>query len=682
MTWVRTSPLVAAALAVAACALAALTHPYAAVALGSIVATLAGTLAHASADRPRRILWSAVAAGGLAEGARALLPSPEIALGSETGLATLRATLAAPIRALIPPPESGLVLGMVLGDRSGIPPDVRDAFGATGTAHMLAIAGLHLAVITGVVAALFRRTPRIVAAGATAASAAGYAVLAGAAPSVVRAALMTIAGAVPLAIGRPGLAANALGAAAAVMLIADPAAIAEPSFQMSVGATGGLVTLRSRIAAMLPGPRAVADPVATTLAASVATIPVSAAAFARVSIVSPLVNLIAVPFLAPIVVFGAATAIVGSIAPAAAIPLAAAAYLSARAARGVVEAGAALPFAAVPVPPGFATGVALSAVLIVAFGSAALVSRGALPRPALPRIRPMPGRRAAVLGALVIAVVAAAAGAALVVRPAALRLHALDIGQGDAFLLESDGRYALIDGGPDANLLLRRLGEVLPPWRRHIDLIALTHEHVDHGAGLLGVVDRYSIGLAVEPPGMSDVPFVRLWSEKLGAAHVPRRALRQGAVIELGRTTIRVLSPDEHRVDFPSLALLVTSASSSALFMGDATDPAIADMLLDPAALRARVYVPPHHGAASAYGQALVDAVRPEAAVISVGLNNKYGHPTPATLDALRRVPVYRTDLCGTVEIDLDERPLVARTTKTAVPPGRGGSLPCASAPG
>jgi competence protein ComEC len=265
-------------------------------------------------------------------------------------------------------------------------------------------------------------------------------------------------------------------------------------------------------------------------------------------------------------------------------------------------------------------------------------------------------------------------------RPAGLRLRALDIGQGDAFLLESDGRYALIDGGPDPALLLRRLGEALPPWQRRIDLVALTHEHADHGAGLLAVIDRYEVGLAIEPVGMNDVPLVRFWSEHLAQARVRRQAVAEGAVIRLGRVALRVLAPGrDRRVDVPSLVIRADDGVASILFMGDAVDDAIADLLLAPGTLRSRVYVPPHHGADTAHAASLVAAVRPEVSVISVGANNKYGHPAPSTLAALGALPVYRTDRYGTVELELDG-PLVVRSAKTPLPPDRGGPVPGAAA--
>jgi len=262
-----------------------------------------------------------------------------------------------------------------------------------------------------------------------------------------------------------------------------------------------------------------------------------------------------------------------------------------------------------------------------------------------------------------------------------LRVVALDVGQGDAFLVESRGRYALIDGGPDPARLLARLGERLPPWHRRLDLVVLTHEHADHALGLFAVLERYDVGLAVEPAGMNDVEVSRLWWDHLRSAGVPRRALAAGARIRLGDAVLDVLAPTPDRaLAIPDLVIRARAGTRSILFMGDATDDAIADLLLDPAALRASVYVPPHHGAATPYGAALVEAVRPEAAVLSVGASNRYGHPTPETLAALAAVPTYRTDRHGTVEVTLDAAPLVVRTAKAGVPPGGGGPLPRATA--
>lgn len=690
MTALLGAPLVASGAIAALCALASLAHPVLGVALAFAIATVSSGLAFASADAPRRVLWSAVAAVAAATAARAFVVPPGLALVADPRVDALRAALGGPLRTLVPEPESALLMGIVLGERAGIGRDLREAFAATGTAHLLAISGSNMTLVAAAVSVALRGHARpVLLAAITVVALAGYTILVGPQPSVVRAALMAAVASLGLALGRRGVAANALGAAVAAMLVVDPRALEDVGFLLSVAATAGLIAwerpLALRFAAM---PRPIADGLAATIAASVPTIPIVAAVFGRVSLVSPLANLVAVPLFAPIMVFGAAAAGVGAAFPGAAWPLVIAAYASAAALRHVVELSAAVPLASVGVPSGIPTGVAVSIALAVAWlalprvaSEARAVLRGVVrprPRLSLPRPRVTPSMPLLGVGVVVLAVSAFTVSA--LPRPAGSRLHALDVGQGDAFLLESDGRYALIDGGPDPTLLLRRLGEILPPWHRRIDLIALTHEHADHGNGLLAVLDRYDVGLAIEPAGMAEVPLTRMWWDRLARKGTARRAVAAGAVIRVGGATLHVLAPGERRVEVPSLVMRASIGASSVLFMGDATDDAIADLLLAPDPLAARVYVPPHHGADTSYAHALVAAVRPAAAVISAGALNRYGHPTPGTLAALDAVPVYRTDRYGTVVLTLDADPLVVRTAKAGLPPDRRGPVPRAPA--
>jgi competence protein ComEC len=262
-----------------------------------------------------------------------------------------------------------------------------------------------------------------------------------------------------------------------------------------------------------------------------------------------------------------------------------------------------------------------------------------------------------------------------------VRVIALDVGQGDAYLVDVGNALALIDGGPDPARVLDELGATLAPWQRRIDVVALTHAHVDHGAGLLAVLERYDVGMAIEPEGLNPSPLTDLWSAAIARNGAQRRAMHAGQRLALGDATITILAPDtELHVDVPSLVLRVERGPFSALFTGDAVDEALGRLLEHPERLRSRVYIPPHHGAETPYGGALRAAARPESAIISVGAGNRYGHPTPATLAALSGVPTYRTDQDGTVEIALDGTGLVARTHANALPPPRRGPAPLAPA--
>lgn len=641
-------------------------------------------LAVASVGR-RRLVWLAASAAVAALFAHALVP---IALVPPDAIAfdLPRAALERPLELLIPPPESALLIGIVLGDRTGVPAELSRAFAASGTTHLLAISGFNMTLVATAIALALRGRVGPVARALTSVFAiVAYSLLVGLSPSVLRAALMAAVASCGIVSGRRAATANALCVAVTAMLVADPAAVDDLGLQLSALATAGLVLwqapLSERLAA-LPSP--VRDGLATTIAATLPTLPVIAGAFGRLSLISPVANLVCVPSFPLLMLSGAATSLIGALWLDAARPIALLAWAAAFALRTGVETFAALPLASLTVPAGALTGsfVALLEVSLVvaarrasspstlrAIGRAVASFRASMPRAAPPR------------GGLIATVlIVVALSLTLITWPAnagSARVVALDVGQGDAYLVDVGGALALIDGGPDPARVLDELGAMLPPWQRRIDVVALTHAHTDHGAGLLAVLERYDIGLAIEPVGLNASPLTDLWSAALAKRGIERRAVRAGQRVQLGGATIAVLAPaDDLLVDTPSLVLRVESAAFSALFTGDAVDDALGRLLEHPERLRSRVYVPPHHGAQTPYASALRASARPEAALISVGAGNRYGHPTPETLQALAGVPTYRTDKDGTVEIALDGTGLVVRTHANGLPPPRRGFVP------
>ncbi len=677
MTRLLALPLLPAALATAG---VAVLFPIGPVWPALLPAAAALLLAVVSADRARWTLWIAIAAGlSLTAGAR-VLPLPAALLPDP--LAPLRESLADVLLRLVPEPEGAVVVGIVLGERGAIGRELAAAFAQSGTAHLLAVSGFNMTLVASAVALVLRgRLSPMGVATATATALASYALLVGPSPSVLRAGVMALVASLGLAIGRASVGANALCLSVCVLTALDPSIATAIGFQLSVAATAGLLGLQGPIAARLGRlPSIPREGLATTFAASLPTVPLVAAAFGRISLVSPLANLVAVPLFAPLLALGIATAALGGLSLEAARPLGLACYAVATAMRRVVELAAALPGASAEVPRGVATAAAIVALTLLP-----VVARRwlpiAAPRPsallaALPRVR-IPLRGTA---ALLLAFVVVGAGLLSLARPVQ-RVRALDVGQGDAFLVELGGTVVLVDGGPDPGRLLALLGSSLAPWQRRIDVVVLTHAHQDHGAGLLAVFDRYEVGLALEPRGLEDVPLSRLWAERPARPGVPRQALAAGARLRVGGLEVAVLAPGERGGEYVCLVLRLSFAGVSLLFTGDVTDPALADLLLEPDALRAHVYVPPHHGAETPHASALVAAVRPRLALLSVGASNRYGHPTPATLAALGDVATYRTDRHGTVEVQLDGGRLLVRTGSPDVPPARGRSVPNAVAP-
>ena len=694
MTRVLQAPLVAAAACALAVAFVSRIAPLCAPALAIGLTTACAWLALASNDRARRLCWSAAAVFASIAGVAAVIgPLPGFDLRHAGPLDAVRDALAEPLRRLIPEPEGGIVRGIVLGERAAVDADLSTAFARSGTTHLLAISGFNMTLVaTGVAIVMRGRVPPLVTAVTTLACVIAYSILVGLAPSVIRAALMAAVAACGLAFGRRGATVNGLALAVAAMVAADPSTVSDVGFLLSATATGGLLFLGDPLSERLAFlPPAIREGLATSLAATLPTLPIIAAVFGRVSLVSPLANLAAVPLFAPLMLSGAASAAIGVASVDLARVPALVTYGLALLLRVIVEWSAALPLAALAVPDGALAGLLYAGLVAaavrfgpgLALGSARAFASRAVRALRVPRVIPPSfGRRARWAGATLVAIVLVAIAATQLWPSASgVRVRALDVGQGDAFLIEVSGRTLLVDGGPDPARLLAELGASLPPWTRRIDVVALTHAHADHANGLIGVLERYEVGLAIEPVGLNPGPVATAWSERIARSGVPRRAVAAGVRMRIGDATLTVLAPDgDPRVDVPSLVLRLERGAFSMLLMGDATEQAQADLLLAKDSLATRIYVPPHHGAATPYAAALVDAVRPSIAIISVGAQNRYGHPTPETLAALGRIPTYRTDRDGTVELDQGGSQLFARTHANGLPPPRGGFLPHAPA--
>ena len=340
----------------------------------SIIVACALVLSGASVDR-RRIVWLAAAVSACAVAAHAAFPVALVPAGA-LALDVPRLALSRPLELLIPAPESALLLGIVLGERDGVPLALSRAFAASGTTHLLAISGFNMTLVaTAVVLALRARTGPVPRSIASVAAIVIYSLLVGLSPSVLRAAIMASVASLGIVSGRRAATANALCAAVAAMLIADPRAISDLGLQLSALATAGLVLWQAPLAERLRGlPAPIRDGISTTIAATAPTLPVVAGAFGRVSLISPLANLICVPMFPLLMLSGAATSMLGALSLDLARPIAIVAWGSAWALRVAVETFAGLPLASLGVPAGLASGVLVGVLEI----SAVVVSIGAI----------------------------------------------------------------------------------------------------------------------------------------------------------------------------------------------------------------------------------------------------------------------------------------------------------------
>ncbi len=611
------------------------------------------------------------------------------------------------------PPEAALLRGMVLGEDERLSEDVKTDFQRSGLAHVLAVSGQNVMLLAALVLAATALTgvPLRARLGVAMVAIALYVPLAGGGPSIQRAGVMGVAGLTAALAGRPAQRWYALGLAAAVTLLLNPRAVGEPGWQLSFAAVAALLALAGplRTALCRRMPRPVADATAITVAATAGTAPLMALYFEQVSLASLPANLLAAPAIAPAMWLGMLAAAAAQVAPGLAAPFTALAgpllvYL-----QGVAHVAAGAPLAIVPIRlgspialAGVYAGLAATATVAVrawrrraarrlaaqgtagddagglagvggglagarglAGGGGLAGGRGPIGQGGLARLggglAAAAVRRPAASAVAVAAVVVAVAVLALGVREPAARAPApgelvvsfLDIGQGDATLLQRDGVAVLVDTGPAEGPVLRRLAEA---GVRRLDALVLTHAQADHEGAALKVMRAYPPRLVVDGGAGWRTGVQRALPAALAAARSRRLDAHAGDVLALGAMRLHVLWPPRPGPGFRpegdpndrALVIHVESGAFDLLLPADAESNVTAGLALP----HVEALKVAHHGSADEGLPALLTRLRPAFAAIEVGRHNRYGHPAPSTLAALRSVGrVVRTDRDGTVRL-------------------------------
>ena len=500
---------------------------------------------------------------------------------------------------------------------------------------------------------------------------------------------------VATALGRQSGALQGLALAGAGMTAFDPLLLKDISFQLSFASALGLIVfspaLRARIEAALArlsrdrelaGPlRAVIEMLAVTVAAIAFTLPITAVNFHRVSLVAIPANLLTVPTFPVIMVSSALTAVGGMIAAPVGTFLGWITYVPVAYLVKVVTLLADLPFAAASVD-GLTSTHALAyyaALAGIVWLTARRPAKLTLPAPPAWAGDLLSGlaRPLAALPALGIAIVLGLATVLvwlLILSSPGDRLSVtfLDVGQGDAILIRSpSGHNILIDGGPNGEEITAALGRHLPFWDRHLHLVVLTHPDQDHLAGLVTVLERYDVDQVLAPALPDDSPASRAWQDAIAERDIPQRDAFAGQWLDLGGgASLSVLHPprdflDAADEDDNSLVLKVSLGDAAFLLTADIGADGEAYLLDNHAdLLHAPVLKVAHHGSRASTSTAFLAAVEPLTAVISLGEDNRYGHPSLQTLDRLGNRPVFRTDRHGDVQITTDGHKLWIKTER------------------
>lgn len=551
-------------------------------------------------------------------------------------------------------PAAGFVTALLTGERDSLDAQSLSDLSEAGLMHVTAVSGLHCGFLIALLGFLLARRQRLTAL-------VGYPVLllymlvVGATPSVVRACVMVgFLLAAPL-VGREGDPPTSLAGAALVILLVNPFSVASVSFQMSFAAVAGLLGITPRIYSGLGGGRAwknrglslAWDFAAGTGSASLGTLaltaPLSAFYFGALSLVSPLANLL-VLWMLPLLFAGAfLVTLLCALWPALS-PLAAGPELLARYVLQVAGAAAKLPGHAV-----YFTGPVMAAWLTTVYVMLAICW--------LSQERRRKYLAAAVLAAVTLA--AARALPALTVRGGDLTVVAVDVGQGAATLLSSDGVTALVDcgslyspRGPGNTVADTMAGY---GWDR-LDCVALTHYHEDHAGGLGELLARVEVGELLLPQLLGSEEQGDLQREVLALAEryaVPVTYIENPVQVELGRAVLSIYPPlGAGETNEEGLTFLCTTGDFDVLITGDmsgSTERLLVETYNLP---DVEVLLVGHHGSKYSTSEELLKAVTPEVGIISVG-ENSFGHPTAEAMDrmAFWGLELYRTDQQGNILI-------------------------------
>ena len=547
-----------------------------------------------------------------------------------------------------------LVTALIIGDTSGLDGGFYSALRRTGAAHVVAVSGLHVSFLAGLITVLLGRRRRL-SAGVGIALMFFFAAAAGNTPSVLRAAFMQSMLLLAPLLDREDDRATSLSTILMLLLIQNPYAAASISLQLSFAAAAGIYLftgpLCRRWQSMLPHKpegfwlrlgcmafRCVTASLAVSLGAIAFTTPLSAYYFDTVALISPLANLLILWAVSDLFLGGLVVAVIGLILPGLAALLGLVVSLAGYYLLWMVPVLAAFPFAAVS-----AGSVYIRAWLglVYALLLLHLILRGGKKGLLLPF-----GLSAAALcWALLLHAGTYTAGQ--------MTVSVLDVGQGLSTAIYARGASALVDCGGNG---MDDAGDIAADYFQGlgltgIDVVVLTHYHDDHANGVARLLERMDAGLLVLPDVERSNPLRQTILDLAEEKGVETLLLTERADLSLGNGSLTVYPPlGGGDTNEEGLGVLCTAGEFDALITGD-MDQIIEGRLIKYGDLPdIELLVAGHHGSRYSTSEKRRLAGRPELAAISVGYNN-YGHPAPETLERLAAAgcEIYRTDWSGTV---------------------------------
>ena len=583
----------------------------------------------------------------LVHGAESILTADRVVpTGANPVLASVngaRDFMASSFRKAFPGKVAGFIEGVTMSRLDDMDPVTIKDLRSCGLSHLVSVAGLHVGSAAMMVLALLGlfgagRKSRYVSAALVALC---VMCLAGFRVSSERAAIMASLAFGAAMLGRDSDSFAGLSVAGFFILALNPAALFDGSFQFSFAAA--LVIIASVSLARKTGPLKAA--LCVCAAAQVGIIPLVLLGGTGVPVTALAANVLTVPLLAPLLLLSWLVAIATPVSLTLARAISAVPCTLARYVMWVASV-----FSTVPTvrPTGF---LQVATLLLYCGGLVALIA-------AIRKKRPLFRPLMAVMMAGVLVMIGFVPLPSFHSRDT---VTVLDVGEGDAILLrDSTGASVLVDGGPDEEKIIEKLEE---RGVSKLDLVVSSHPHADHMAGLVSVIERLPCGKLVD----ADLPAGRIPErerllKEAARRHVPRMVAREGTSIDVSsKTELEVLYPpaegteDLKNINDESMVIMARVGDARALLTGDVERDGQAVVLASPTDLSCNVLKVPHQGSANGMTEGLLRATRPSLAIVSVGKNNKYGHPSSLCIRMLeeRGIAIMRTDEEGDIEVSV-----------------------------
>ncbi len=573
------------------------------------------------------------------------------------GASRLRAAIAAKLAHIVPPNILPFICAIWLGERGSVGGEEYQHYINTGTAHILAVSGIHVGIVFMSVEWLLRIliTHRKARAYVVMAFLCAFALLSGARVSALRAVFMVCLYLAADLIGRERDTPNALAVAAIALLLMNPLSLFGTDFQLSFLSVASILLFAERSLgrmAVLPG--ILRKPLATSLAVQVLPFPIAVHAFHVIPLLAPLANLVIVPLL------GAALWL-SLLATLTVLVCEPAASLFGQALEPVV-ALIRYTAAAVSSTPGNHFGISSPSWLaLIPFYGAVFLGLAPPFRIPWPRVRWVAAGGLA--GAYLLAWITAAPPAGLVF---------LDVGHGDAtFIHTPGGATALVDGGDCSEYVDAGSRDIVPFLRANgvdrLDYVFVSHGDRDHIGGLFSVMEQIPVGTVFIGYAESQPKLVQQLIEQCAEQHTPVKLLSRGDTIPLSGAYMEVLHPPlgwplMDSINDASLVLRLVWPDASApggcfrvLLTGDIE--ARAESALRSFDIRANVIKVPHHGSRTSSTMGFIQAVAPQCAIISSGgtSGREPADPAIAARYAQQGAKVFRTDLDGGISLTFKE---------------------------